>query len=191
MAGQAFGHDYKMEWLEQERFKQESSVENWIYIGADVKRLDMAKVGLTTGLLVTRASCSQNPFYTLLCGFKIKYGVEPRKVHQIEAAVIEFLDNTYERINHYNTNRPSEWFFIEPSRMRMLVHDFLYNNFNQCMHCYYCSERNIGVIYSWENKQLLEGTTRTPYRADDLSSLLVDPDCYMQGGCGKDCDCWD
>lgn len=75
--------------------------------------------------------------------------------------------------------------------MRNLVHDFLYDRFNQYMYSYYCSERNIGVIFSWENKQLLEGVSRTPYKAEDLSSPPIDPNCYIQGGCGEDCDCWD
>ena len=59
------------------------------------------------------------------------------------------------------------------------------------MYSYYCSERNIGVIFSWENKQLLEGVSRTPYKAKDLSSPPIDSNCYIQGCCGEDCDCWD
>lgn len=56
MAGNAFGHDYKTEKLEQEQIRQENSNENWIYIGTDTQRPNIAKIGLTTGKLGTRAS---------------------------------------------------------------------------------------------------------------------------------------
>ena len=96
--------DYKHEYIHRENLKQQMSTVGWIYIGIDIRQDNIAKIGLTTKSLATRAGCSQNPFYTLLCGFKIKHGVEPQKVHQIEAAVIEFLDGINQRISHYNTN---------------------------------------------------------------------------------------
>lgn len=190
MAGKAFGHDYKMELLEQESFRQESSTENWIYIGTDIQRPNMAKIGLTTGLLGTRASGSQNPFYTLYCAFKIKDGVNPKKVSAIEDSVKKFLSELYECIPHETSGRPSEWFYVTPMEMRECVHDFLYKFFSWEMHCYHCHIRDIGVIYSWENSKFNGGASRTPYQAQDLSSPPVDPNCYMPGGCGADCDCW-
>lgn len=190
MAGKAFGHDYKAEWLEQERIKQENSKENWIYIGTDIHRPDMAKIGLTTGKLGTRASGSQNPFYTLLYAFKIKYGVDPKKVSEIEDSVKKYLSKRYKRISHKTSGRLSEWFYVTPKEMRDYVHDFLYENFSWEMHCYHCDIRDVGVIFSWENSELIRGSYRTPYQAQDLSSPPVDPNCYMPGGCGEDCDCW-
>lgn len=151
----------------------------------------MGKTGLTTGSLGTRASGSQNPFYSLLCAFKIKEGVDSKNVIDMENAIINFLSQSYLRISHNTLGGFSEWFYIIPLEMRLLVHNFLYDNFNQYMHCYYYSERSIGVIYSWENKQLLEGVSPTPYRANDLSSPPIDPNCFMPGGCDADCDCWD
>ncbi|UTW48074.1 GIY-YIG nuclease family protein [Bacterioplanoides sp. SCSIO 12839] len=191
MAGRAFGHDYKMEWLENERLRQENSTENWIYIGVDTQRPNMAKIGLTTGSLGTRASGSQNPFYTLLCAFKIKDGVHPKRVAAIEDSVKDLLSKLYSCIPHETSGRKSEWFYVSPLKMRELVYDFLYQNFNLEMHCYHCNERDIGVIYSWENSKLLQGTSRPPYQANDLSDPPVDPNCFMPGGCGEDCDCWD
>lgn len=191
MAGRAFGYDYKSEWLEDERLRQENSTENWIYIGVDTLRTDMAKIGLTTGSLGTRASGSQNPFYALLCAFKIKEGVEPKKVAVIESSVKNFLSQSYKCIPHETSGRLSEWFYVTPSVMREHVHDFLYEKFSWEMNCYYCQERDIGVIYSWENAKLLHGTSQSPYQANDLSSSPIDPNCFMQGGCGEDCDCWD
>ncbi|MDW6004181.1 GIY-YIG nuclease family protein [Vibrio mangrovi] len=191
MAGRAFGFDYKEEWLENERLRQENSKENWIYIGTDVQRPDMAKIGLTTGSLGTRASGSQNPFYTLLCAFKIKAGVKKEQVKHIEDSVKVFLNQSYQCINHEGSGRESEWFYVSPYEMRGIVHDYLYENFSWEMYCYHCHIRDIGVIYSWENAALLQNTRRAPYQANDLSSPPVDPDCYMPGGCGRDCDCWD
>ncbi|WP_157704915.1 MULTISPECIES: GIY-YIG nuclease family protein [Shewanella] len=191
MAGKVFGHDYKMEWLEQERIRQENSIENWIYIGTDIHRPNMAKIGLTTGLLRTRASGSQNPFYTLFCSFKIKDGIDPKKVAAIEDSVKEFLSGLYTCIPHETSGRRSEWFYVTPMEMRERVHDFLYDNFSWEMYCYHCNIRDVGVIYSWENSKLIEGSSRAPYQAQDLSSPPVDPNCYMPGGCGADCNCWD
>lgn len=191
MAGRAFGYDYKTEWLEQERLREESSAENWIYIGTDTQRPNMAKIGLTTGLLGTRASGTQNPFYTLYCAFKIKVGVDSKKVDAIEDSVKSFLSGLYKCIPHETSGRRSEWFYVTPMVMRERVHDFLYENFSWEMNCYHCGIRDVGVIHSWENSKLIGGSSRAPYQALDLSSPPVDPNCFMPGGCGEDCDCWD
>lgn len=188
-------NDYKSAYVERERLRQQNSTNGWIYIGIDTRYNNTAKIGLTTGELGTRASGSQNPFYALLCAFKIKEGVTPQKITEIESATIDFLSKNYKRISHVTSGRPSgrpsEWFYATPAEMRELVHDYLYDNYSWEMYSYHCSERDIGVIYSWENTQLLAGTSRTPYRADDLSSPPVDPACFMPGGCGEECDCWE
>jgi hypothetical protein len=191
MAGGAFGHDYKMEWLEDERFRQDNSTTNWIYIGVDTEREGMAKIGLTTGSLGTRSSGTQNPFYALLCAFKIKEGVNPDRVAIIEDSVKTFLSKSYRCIPHRISGRLSEWFYVTPTEMRERVNDFLYENFSWEMHCYRCDIRDIGVIYSWENTEFRQGRSRPRYQVNDLSSPPVDPNCYMPGGCGEDCDCWD
>ena len=160
--------DYKMAWCEQERLRQENSINGWIYVGLDTRYNNMAKIGLTTGQLGTRASGSQNPFYALLCAFKIKEGVAAVKVSEIEVSIINYLSHYYNRINHIT-----------------------YEKYSWEMYSYHCSERDIGVIYSWENKQFLSGAPRNPYQANDLSSPPVDSACCMPGGCGEDCDCWD
>ncbi|MEX0166828.1 GIY-YIG nuclease family protein [Pseudomonas brassicacearum] len=182
--------DYKQSYLEEERGRQESSTIGWIYIGVDTRQNDIAKIGLTTKLLGTRASCSQNPFYALLCAFKIKDGVSPDQIHKIEGAVIALLTKNYQRINHYSSERPSEWFYANPTEMRDLVHDFLYDQFSWNMHCYYCHEREMGVIYSWEHNQLIGNGKRMPYRAVDLSNPSVAFECSSPPGCGAVCDCW-
>jgi hypothetical protein len=183
--------DLKVAYCEKERLRQENSINGWIYVGLDVRYNNMAKIGLTTGQLGTRASGSQNPFYALLCAFKIKEGVAPDKVAEIEGSVIYLLSKYYKRIRHQTSDRLSEWFYANPLEMREAVHDFLYEKYSWEMYSYHCFERGQGVIYSWENKQFLHGASRNPYQANDLSSPPVDPACYMPGGCGADCKCWD
>lgn len=183
--------DYKMTSCEWERLRQENSTNGWIYVGLDTRYDNMAKIGLTTGQLGTRASGSQNPFYALLCAFKIKEGVAPEKVSEIEGAVIAFLSQHYERIRHQTSGRFSEWFYVHPFEMRGVAYDFLTENYSWEMYGYHCFSRGIGVIYSWENKQLLSRAPRNPYQSNDLSSPPVDFACYMPGGCGADCNCWD
>lgn len=183
--------DYKMASCERERLREENSISGWIYVGLDIRYTNMAKIGLTAGQLGTRASGSQNPFYALLCAFKIRERVAPEKIAEIERSVIDLLSQHYERIHHQTSGRPSEWFYVNPFDMREVVHDFLYEKYSEEMYSYYCSERNFGVIYSWENMRFLHGTSRNRYQANDLSSPPVDSACYMPGGCGADCDCWD
>lgn len=191
MAGGAFGHDYKMDWVENERLRQDNSTINWIYIGVDTGREGIAKIGLTTGSLGTRSNGTQNPFYALLCAFKIKEGVNDDRVAIIEDSVKKILSASYRCIPHKISGRLSEWFCVTPIEMRQHVHDFLYENFSREMHCYHCNIRDIGVICGWENPEFLQGRSRPRYQANDLSSPPVDPNCYMPGGCGENCDCWD
>jgi len=148
----------------------------------------MAKIGLTTGSLGTRASSSQSPFYVLLCAFKINDGVTSKTVKRIETAIIYSLNCSYGHIRHKTTDRYSEWFYIEPAKMRKHVDRFLRKNHISHMRNYFCSERDIYVLYTWENTMYLKGTSRAPYRANDLSSPPVDPVCFTPGGC-VDCDC--
>ena len=117
----------------------------------------IAKVVLTTGKLGTRASSSQNPYYTLLCAFKVKDGVTSNKIHEIESATIKMLENEYSRIDHKSSDRPSEWFKADPSEMRGLVDDFLGRHYSPYMHCYHDSHEV--VISTWVNNKYLHGST--------------------------------
>ena len=122
--------DYKMEWCERERLRQENSVNGWIYVGLDTRHDKMAKIGLTTGQLGTRASGSQNPFYALLCAFKIREGVAAVKASEIEVNIINHLSQYYVRISHVTSGRLSEWFYANPLEMRLVVHHFLYEKYS-------------------------------------------------------------
>ena len=41
----AYYNDYKMDFLERERLRQENSIRGWIYIGVDIRFNNMAKIG--------------------------------------------------------------------------------------------------------------------------------------------------
>lgn len=75
--------------------------------------------------------------------------------------------------------------------MKDSIHYFLYENYNMDMYCYHCYDRDMGVIHSWGNPKLLTKSSRPEYQALDLSDPPVDANCYMPGGCGEDCNCWD
>nr|WP_313093224.1 GIY-YIG nuclease family protein [Moraxella sp. CTOTU48268] len=176
--------DYKMQVLEDEYKRQYNSVKAWIYIGIDTDRMEMAKIGLTTGELQTRATSSQNPFYTLLVAFKVKVGIDSFQIAQIERAVLTEVAKHYDRIDHYNTGRRSEWFYGDPYEIRDFVQNFLYNEYSKEMNSYYCHIRDQGFINGWENELFLYGKTRNPYQVSDISKPPENPDCYNYGGCG-------
>ncbi|UXU91426.1 GIY-YIG nuclease family protein [Burkholderia sp. S-53] len=186
-----YAHDnFKSSQVEWERQRQENSVDGWIYIGVNTQNLNEAKVGKTTGHLVTRSSCTGNRHYTLLCGFKIREGVSSQTIDDIENATHRMLERQYERFNFPVSGRKSEWFGVSPFYARELVHDFLYENFVNHMYCYHCPERDAGVIYSWESDYVLNGGKNVPYQPLDLSNPPVSPDCLIPPGCGADCNCW-
>lgn len=182
--------DYKSAHVEHEALRQQNSNLGWIYIGVHKGRNDIAKIGMTAGALGTRASGTQNPFFALLCAFKVKEGVAPNVIEKIEDETIQVLESIFERIRHESSGRLSEWFYAEPAIFRKIVHDFLCENFSSHMYCYWCSERDICVIYSWENSGLLGRGATSPYGPDDLSNPPIAFECLMPPGCGADCQCW-
>ena len=188
--GEIESRDYKAELVEQERMRQDGSRLGWIYIGVCDRFPGMAKVGLTTGCLGTRASSAQNPFYTLLCAFKVKEGTPSHVFREIESATKSMLETMYRRESHVGSGLLSEWFYADPNQLRGAVSDFLYAKFSWYIHAYYCSDRDLGVIHSWENERLLYGRPANPYLARDLSNPPIALECLMPPGCGEDCGCW-
>lgn len=182
--------DYKLAAVEEERLRQENSTDCWIYIGKDIRFDNEAKIGLTNGCLGTRASSSQNPYYTLFCAFKVKQGTDPIKLAEIEDAVKAMLGSRYDVIPHYGSGMNSEWFRVSPQEMREEVHFFLYEHYAWYMNCYYCSDRDIGIINGWENNRLINGGDNLRYGARDLSNPPVSFECLTPPGCGAHCDCW-
>lgn len=182
--------DYKSAEVERERLRQENSTDCWIYIGLDIRHNDEAKIGLTSGKLGTRASSSQNPYYTLLCAFKVREGTSPAKLAEIENSVKKMLARNYDRIEHYGSQMKSEWFSVSPQEMREEVDFFLFENYGTYMDCYYCHDRGRGIINGWENTRLINGRRNLRYGPRDLSNPPVSFECLTPPGCGDDCDCW-
>lgn len=184
--------DYKMAFLEKERLRQANSANGWIYVGLDDRSQDRAKVGLTKNGLATRASSSHNPDYLPYCGFKIKEGVPPETIRQIESGTIQALCTRFERRNHKGSGKASEWFMASPSELREACNDYLASHHSSSMDGYHCSERDMFIIRSWENDRVIRGRKNKPYEADDLSNPPVSFECFMPGGCGApDCDCFE
>ncbi|WP_152594601.1 hypothetical protein [Massilia sp. BSC265] len=187
--------DYKEAWVEHDRLRQSNSLIGWIYIGIDTRRPGEVKVGKTTGELGTRASSTQNPYYTLFHAFKVKEGLAPHIIGSIEESTFAMLDGQYDRVTHWGSNKKSEWFkarpgrlLLSPEEMAEVVSEFLYQHYSSSMYCYYCPDRDIGVIHGWHNP-LVRGNL-PPYQALDHSNPPVAFECYLPGGCGLDCNCW-
>lgn len=188
------GHDdYKTAALKKERLPQENSKDGWIYIGRDSRPPDTAKIGLTTNGLSTRASSSHNPTYVHYCAFKVKEGVTEKEIKAIEESTIGALTESFERLNHDGTGKPSEWFAASPVELREVVVDHLSALHSPSMDGYRCSDRDMLVIKSWEDDRILRGAEKNkPYEASDLSNPPVVYECYLPGGCGAaHCDCFD
>ena len=181
--------DYKEAGVERERLRQANSLEGWIYVGVCATWPGMSKIGMTAGKLGTRASGEQNPFYDLLCAFKVLEGTSSEKIEEIEGSTKAMLRESYRCELHRGSGRPSEWFHADPAEFRGVVHDFLYQHYCTYMYAYWCHEREVGVIHSWENPGLAPGGRRM-YQATDWSSPPVAFECRMPPGCGQDCDCW-
>jgi hypothetical protein len=185
---------------EWNRLRQENSTTGWIYIGVDIKRSSEVKVGETSGALGTRASSSHNPYYAPYHAFKVKEGVTHAEIKKIEHDVHEVLSRYYERINHFGSGEPTEWFKRRPSdpdnsvltplEIKEVVENRLLEKYTSSMDCYYDSERDMGVIKGWQNERLINNGTRAPYHPSDLSNPPVSLECLTPPGCGLDCDCW-
>lgn len=186
-------HDYKLEYLENRSRRESNSITNWIYVGIDTRikydqylNFNMAKIGLTTGELSTRASSSQNPYYTILKAFKVMYDVDHKTLSNIESGILEKLSKLYSSpVAHYNSNKESEWFLGNPYEICEKVEELLSEHYSLYMNCYHCDMRDIVVIYSWENEKFLQDKPLNKYCAQDRSNPPPnDSDCYNYGGCG-------
>ncbi|MBS7422639.1 GIY-YIG nuclease family protein [Pseudomonas syringae] len=184
--------DYKTAAIEKERFRQQNSKNGWIYVGMDARSPDEAKIGLTSNGLSTRASSSHNRRYVPYCAFKVKEGVSKEEIKAIETSTITALSTHFERLPHDGTGKPSEWFATGPALLREVASGHLCENHSRSMDGYYCFDRDMQVIKSWENDRVLKNRNNKPYEASDLSNPPVAYECYLPGGCGAaDCDCFD
>lgn len=126
----------------------ETSGNDWIYIGCDTEKLEWSKVGKTTNGLHTRHRSSQNPSYCIYAAFNIIRG----NVHDIEGRLLHHLEFEHglERITHQSTGNASECFRLNPEHMTWLVEQFI--------------EMKFGSSVTYENS--LHGEM-SRYRCDD------------------------
>lgn len=113
---------------------------NWIYIGADINNKNWSKVGKTKNRLSTRSTSSQNPGYFIFCAFQIKHG----SIHEMESKLIGDLEKVYQRISHFSTGEPSEWFVCNPVDMKYAVISFIENKFGSAV--YYANDTHGGPV---------------------------------------------
>jgi len=111
------GCDYKMSQLIHDNRESFASVDKWLYLGADNRNSNFAKVGITGGNLTSRSYSSANPTYYLFCAFKFKHNVSKVDMKIVEDDVLSKLDkywlDEYEiskRLCHYESNVLSECF---------------------------------------------------------------------------------
>lgn len=110
--------DYKLEYVELETKRNFESIEKWLYLGADAKNLNFAKIGITMGDLSSRSYSSGNPNYYLFCAFKCKYNLSQLELKNIEEDILMRFEEIYtnddgstKRLKHYESDFSSECFY--------------------------------------------------------------------------------
>lgn len=129
-----------MEHIYNESKANFESTDKWLYIGADVKNNEFAKIGLTMGDLTTRSSSSGNPNYYIFCAFKCKHNITKAQLEKIERDTLEYLDSVFtnpdgstKRELHAESGRISECFYnIDFIKFFNTSHYYLYEN--HCNH---------------------------------------------------------
>lgn len=183
--------DYKSDMVEEDRLLQEHSTEWWIYIGLNPDRPERAKIGLTSNGLKTRASATHDPEYGLFYAFKVRHGIGERMLKEIETAIIAMLEQRYVRVNRRVTGKSTEIFEVTAEQMREDVYHFLCAHFTFYLKSYYDQDRDMWVIYAWQNPYHLVGKNLPPYYAQDHSNPPIAYECLVPPGCGDpDCGCW-
>lgn len=110
-------NDYKLWYSENEIKNNYESLHGWIYLGADAKNKNFAKIGLTMGDLASRSYSSSNPNYYLFCAFKCKHDISKDKLEIIEGKILGKIEELHKnrdgssaRMRHYESGFLSECF---------------------------------------------------------------------------------
>ena len=131
---------YKMEFVHNESKENFESTEKWLYLGANARDIEFAKVGITMGDLTTRSSSSESPSYYLFCAFKCRINITRPQLKAIEKSALSYLESVFtypdgstKRASHHESEHISECFFdVEFLRFFGALHYYLYEN-----HCNY------------------------------------------------------
>lgn len=131
---------YKMEIMHNESRENFESTHKWLYLGANSRDIEFAKVGITLGDLTTRSSSSESPGYYLFCAFKCRSNISKSQLEEIEKSalsylegVFTYLDGSTKRASHHDSGRISECFYdVDFLDFFGELHYYLYQN-----HCNY------------------------------------------------------
>ncbi len=135
--------NYEMDLMSAKAQQEFESAVKWLYVGADIREKNYAKIGITTGDLQSRSYSSARPTYYLFCGFKALHETSREKLERIEKSVLFKLDTDYRfgsyRVRHTESGELSECYYGAPlTRIFKAVHQILYdhhsNDFNTCIH---------------------------------------------------------
>lgn len=109
---------YKMEYIHNQSKLNFESTTKWLYLGANTRDSQFAKVGITMGDLTGRSSSSENPGYYLFCAFKCRDNISRFELEHIEKSALNYLeelftysDGSTKRASHRESERISECFY--------------------------------------------------------------------------------
>ncbi|MCL6692408.1 hypothetical protein M8R19_27345 [Pseudomonas sp. R3.Fl] len=128
---------YKMEFVHNESRESFESTEKWLYLGANARDSEFAKVGITMGDLTTRSSSSENPGYYLFCAFKCRNNIARSQLEDIEKSALNHLERVFvypdgstKRALHHESGHISECFYdVDFLFFFGELHYYLYQNY--------------------------------------------------------------
>ncbi|MBA0179167.1 hypothetical protein H0251_05860 [Pectobacterium carotovorum] len=135
--------DYKTEWLYKRDKENFESTDKWIYLGADAKNPNYAKVGITMGDLVSRSYSSANPYFYLFCAFQCVQSTTKSQLEEIERSAHCYLDRVFtnrdgstKRVHHFESGRISECYYdIDFNDFLQQFHGYLFDNHSRYFSC--------------------------------------------------------
>lgn len=144
---------YKMEFVHNESKENFESTDKWLYLGANARDSEFAKVGITMGDLTTRSSSSESPGYYLFCAFKCRNSITRSQLEEIEKSALNYLESLFvypdgstKRALHHESERISECFYDV---------DFLdfFNELHYYLYQYHC---NYFMLTVFENEARID-----------------------------------
>ncbi|NAO26202.1 hypothetical protein PsdCFBP2356_06370 [Pseudomonas syringae pv. dysoxyli] len=129
--------DYKLDHVYTQTMMNFTSVDKWLYLGADAGNDRFAKIGITMGDLGSRSYSSANPNYYLFCAFKCNHDVSRDELIHMENVVLERLDGLFKydygaskRMYHYESGVLSECYQnINFQEFFVTLHQEIYDGF--------------------------------------------------------------
>lgn len=135
------GRDYKLEQQIHNIRQNFESTTKWLYLGADIKDLNFAKIGITEGDLASRSYSSARPTYYLFCAFKFDYRASREEIKRVENDLLSRIDRLHrdkrgnsKRLIHFESGQLSECFhpvdFLEFYKdVHSIIYTHHHNNF--------------------------------------------------------------